>query len=113
MSKLGDSLLETHKIITGERLDSYGKPEDCFSIIADLWNSYLIAREKIILKEHSIESDEYSFVPLLKPTDVANLMILFKLARLLGNNPTRDTYLDIQGYAAIATDVLNQENKRD
>ena len=49
MSKLGDSLLETHKIITEERLDSYGKPEDCFSIIAELWNSYLIAREKIIL----------------------------------------------------------------
>jgi len=93
MFKLGDSLLETHKIITGERQDSYGNPENCFPLIAEFWNAYLLEIEKKLL-------------PILKPIDVTNLMILFKVARLLGQKPTRDTYLDIQGYAAIAADVL-------
>lgn len=109
MPKLGDSLLETTNIITKDRQDSYENPEDSFSLIADFWNIYLIKLEKNLLKHEGIEPDNYSFLPLIKSIDVANLMILFKLARLLGTSPTRDTYLDIQGYAAIAADVLLEE----
>jgi len=97
MPKLGDSLLETLNIITGERQNSYGKPENSFNLIKDLWNDYLVADQERITNKS---------VYTLNSIDVANLMILFKVARLLGQKPTRDTYLDIQGYAAIAADIL-------
>ncbi len=104
MPKLGDSLLETHKIITGERQDSYGAPENSFNLITNLWNAYLSADQERL---SNLDSDSDSVtIYSLDPVDVANLMILFKVARLLGQTPTRDTYLDIQGYAAIAADIL-------
>ena len=103
MPKLGDSLLETHKIITGERQNSYGKPENSFNLIKDLWNDYLVANQ-----ERTTNKSIY-----IHSIDVANLMILFKVARLLGQKPTRDTYLDIQGYAAIAADTLLVQEEED
>jgi hypothetical protein len=83
---LGDLLDEAKQIITGERQDAYGSPEDSFSLIGSLWSAYL-GRE-------------------ITPREVADMMILFKVARLKGQKPTRDTYCDIAGYAAIAADRM-------
>ena len=83
---LGDLLDEAKQIITGERQDAYGSPEDSFALIGKLWGGYL--ERKITVRE------------------VADMMILFKVARLKGQKPTRDTYRDISGYAAIAADRL-------
>lgn len=89
--KLGDSLHEAHKVINGARQDSYGNPEDSFRLIADYWSKYL-GRE-------------------LSALDVAHMMMLFKIARCSGQRPSRDNYVDLQGYAAIAADrILCQKN---
>lgn len=84
--KLGDLLNEAKQIIIGERQDAYGAPEDSFALIGALWSAYL---------NRAISSRE-----------VADMMILFKVARLKGQKPTRDTYRDVAGYAGIAADRM-------
>lgn len=83
-------LNEASNIINGERQDSYGKPEDSFKIIAEFWTTYL--------NEHGWSG--------LSALDVAHMMTLFKIARMLGQKPDRDNYIDAAGYLAIAADRL-------
>lgn len=73
-------LADATKVVTVDRNVQYGAPEDTFGVIADLWSTYL-----------SLE---------LLPQDVANLMMLLKIARLRGNPVHRDSWVDIAGYAA-------------
>lgn len=94
---LGDSLLEAHKIINGERQDSYGNPEDSFRYIAEYWTAYMRA-QGLFCGSTKVNA-----------LDVAHMMMLFKLARCSGQQPNRDNYIDIQGYAAIAADRLVKE----
>ena len=89
MSQVLDAL---EKIQEG-RQDSYGNPEDSFTLIADLWSSYL----------NSIERND------LTRGDVARLMILLKVARTIGNHDKLDNYVDIAGYASIAGDLQFNE----
>ena len=89
----GDVLLEAHKIINGERQDTYGNPEDCFELIADYWTIYL-------LSTHSFKSD-------LTPKDVALMMTLFKIARIVGSSD-RDSFRDAAGYLGLAEDMCEK-----
>lgn len=86
-------LSEADKIINGERQDQYGAPENSFKIIADYWTVFLQARFPQLEDE-------------LGPEDVAEMMTLFKMARMLGQQQSRDNYLDAIGYLAIAADRL-------
>lgn len=88
---LGDSLKEAKKVISGRRQDVYGNPEDSFALIAKYWSIYLMTKPVDVV---------------LTPLDIAHMMVLFKLARCSGQAPSRDNYIDIQGYAAIAADRL-------
>ena len=87
---LGDSLDEAKRVITGERQDQYGSPEDSFSVIAGYWDVYL----------------QNCNTRALSALDVAHMMALFKIARCTGQAPKRDNYIDGQGYLAIAADRL-------
>lgn len=69
--------------------EEYGEPENVFSLIADLWSDYLS------IKNGAIE---------LMPADVANMMILLKVARNAQGNKD-DTWVDIAGYAACGAEV--------
>lgn len=70
-----------------------------FGIIGDYWNLYL---------RHRFQTIKVN----LKPTDVAHLMTLFKMARMLGQKPCRDNYRDAVGYIAIAADRLSGEKEQ-
>ena len=85
-------LEEAAKIISGNRQDDYGTPEDSFSRIADYWNDYLI-HKNITDNSHS-----------LYPVDVAAMMILFKIARE-EHSHKHDNLVDICGYTAILDDM--------
>lgn len=87
-----DILNEAHDIINGERQDSYGNPEDSFKIIAEFWSTYIKYKFGLVVK--------------LSNLDTAHMMSLFKHARMLGQKPTRDNYVDACGYLAIAADRL-------
>lgn len=79
-------LEEAAEIISGARQDDYGTPEESFSKIASMWNTYLIGNNI----QHITEQD------------VAIMMILLKVSRV-NNGATDDTLVDIAGYAAIAS----------
>jgi hypothetical protein len=78
-------LNEAKRIITQDRQSSYGTPENNFAKIASLWSIYL-----------GIYIYDY---------DVANLMILLKVARSLDSPEKIDHWVDIAGYAACGCEV--------
>lgn len=70
----------------------YGKPEDNFATIAELWNTYLDA-----------VFDE-DFNGYLSSRDVAAMMILLKVARV-ATSEKADHWVDIAGYAACGGEI--------
>lgn len=79
------------EIINGERQDKYGEPEDSFKAIAELWHWYM--------------RQQFGDAPTLRAHDVAMMMTLFKMARIVGNGYTEDSFVDLCGYAALADDM--------
>lgn len=104
--ELGDCLDEAKRTICGERQNIYGSPEDSFALIADYWNIYLVQIGKVFLKDRGINPKDAEVVEPLSAKDIAHMMILFKMARVQGQAPSRDSYVDICGYAGIAADRL-------
>lgn len=75
------------KCVCQDRQDTYGKPEDSFGVIADLWTAYLdIGRD-------------------ITPVDVAQMMILLKVGRAKENQKHQDNWVDIAGYAACGGEI--------
>jgi hypothetical protein len=68
--------------VCNDRNRDYGDPEDNFADIASLWNTYMGNRV-----------DSFTAV------DVANLMVLTKVARAKTSPDKLDHYIDIAGYA--------------
>lgn len=110
-NKRGKILIQALDIINGDRQDTYGKPEDSFALIAEYWNSYLISLQKNILKNNGFNPKEYKLVPMLDCKGVAEMMMLFKIARMSGQVPSLDNYLDLVGYAGIAADMVEEDRK--
>lgn len=92
-------LEEAVNIVTGERQEQYGKPEDNFATIADMWNAYI---------ERSRQSKKALWH--LNARNVADMMILMKVARLAAGG-TRDSYVDVAGYAACGGEILEKEKE--
>lgn len=86
-SELLDKAKET---VCKDRVTQYGKPEKSFSFIAQLWESYL--------NEKGADCS-------LVAEDVANMMILLKVARE-AHSPKVDNFIDIAGYAACGNEVM-------
>ena len=84
-SRRGKILGEAEKIINGERMESYGKPEHNFALISDLWSLYI--------------------GKMLSPHDVAMMMCLLKVARIKTGTGSMDSYRDLCGYAALAAEM--------
>ena len=82
-----ECLREAEKIVCNDRENTYGSPEDNFELIADFWEVYLSR------KSH------------LNQRDVANMMILLKVARMTTGKFKADNYVDIAGYAALACEI--------
>lgn len=88
-----NDILETAKlIVNGEREGQYGAPEDSFSNIARLWGIYL-GRD-------------------LEPSDVANLMVLMKVARNMNGVYKADNWVDMAGYSALGGELQNLEEQK-
>jgi len=89
-----DEILHTaSELINGDRAKDYGDAYLNHMRIADFWNSYL---------DHETK---------LTPTDVATMMMLLKIARLI-NEYKEDSFVDICGYAALAGEMSNADVKR-
>ena len=82
--------------VCGERDIDYGTPENSFSIIANLWNSYLSGT----FKGRSIH--------VVTEKDVSIMMALLKIARI-AKSDNIDSFVDLAGYAACAGEIVSQE----
>lgn len=72
-------------IVCQDRESIYGSPEDNFEVIARFWTNYLECH--------------------ISAGDVANMMILLKVARSATGEFKYDNYVDIAGYAACACEI--------
>lgn len=91
--KRGELLDKAKTIINGEREEHYGSPENNFGTIAELWTAYL---------KRTISPTIY-----ITNVDVANLMILLKVARLASDYSHEDSWVDIAGYAACGSEIIS------
>lgn len=88
-----DSILQTaEELIHGDRAKEYGPPLLNHERIATLWSAYL---------QHEVTA-----------SDVATMMILLKVARLKTGHGTRDTWIDIAGYAGLLELIDTAEKAR-
>lgn len=83
---------EAKKCVLQDRNSTYGKPEDNFRRIAELWTAYLNIRPKDVGAP-------------ITPTDVAQMMGLMKIARLAHNPTHKDSWTDLIGYAACGAGI--------
>jgi hypothetical protein len=68
----------------------YGDPSKNLHVIANLWEMYLYRR--------GLMGDDSNN---LRPDDVAQMMVLLKLAKLINQPGHRDSLIDICGYAGL------------
>lgn len=76
---------EALRTINSERQDQYGAPEMTFHKIAGMWAAYL------------------GFP--VSGADVANMMVLLKVARENGGKSKKDNYVDMLGYAMLGASM--------
>lgn len=89
-----DILQKAKEIIYGDREKTYGNPGFNLQSIADFWTVYLRR------KNPDVHIDAVTM------TDVAQLMILLKTARLINSPSHIDSLVDQCGYAALHERVL-------
>ena len=85
--------------VGGDRREAYGSPFDNHKRIAWLWTFYLMERAR--------GNKEFE----LTPSDVAAMMILLKIARLVHTPGHFDSLVDIAGYAAVAWEVEDKPSE--
>lgn len=78
-------------VVTGQREQDYGSPESNFGLIGQLWTVYL---------NHLVTAQ-----------DVANMMCLFKIARIRTGRGTADSYIDAVGYMACGGEIATADEK--
>ena len=85
-------LKEVEKLVCADRNVTHGDAEDNFRVIAQLWNVYI----------HNSKGEE------LNNKDVAIMMCLFKVSRLMSNVDNLENWLDLAGYAACGGGIVKK-----
>lgn len=86
-----ETLDHVKEIITKDRQATHGEAENSFAAIASFWGLYLNQT--------------------ITPEQVAEMMVLFKMARQMGNPHHADNLQDMIGYAAIAAEMRSTPSK--
>ena len=89
MTNTKDFLSQAIKLVSGDRQKDYGDKIENHNNIAKLWSAYL----DIPLEAH----------------DVAIMMSLLKVARTKLGAVSKDTYIDMSAYGAIAGEIKFKE----
>ena len=86
---------EVRRLVCGDRNVTHGDAEDNFRVIASLWNVYL----------HNSPGENCHD---LTNKDVAIMMCLFKISRLMTNVNNMENWLDLAGYAACGGGIVKK-----
>ena len=85
------------ELVSGDRHQKHGDKVANHENIARLWTSYLQNKTKLNI--------------VVLPEDVANLMILLKVARTQAGEHNLDDYVDTCGYASIAGEIAEKRTE--
>jgi len=91
-----DILKKTEKLVSKDREDKHGNKVINHENIARLWTAYLKNKFKLNL--------------VILAEDVANLMVLLKIARTQEGQFNIDDLIDACGYAAISGEIAEARN---
>jgi hypothetical protein len=80
------------KYVSNDREAQYGSPEENFTVVGDLWNTYLGSRIS-----QGIDAE-----------DVAVMLSLLKIARIASGQTKDDNYIDACGYLALAGEIATK-----
>ena len=83
-------LKTAENIVNGDREKQYGKAENNFNTIANLWADYLSVK---------VEPTD------IEPKDVAAMLALLKIARIASGHAKEDNWVDLAGYAACGGEI--------
>ena len=83
-------LKTAENIVNGDREKQYGKAEDNFNTIANLWADYLSVK---------VEPTD------IEPKDVAAMLALLKISRIATGHAKEDNWVDLAGYAACGGEI--------
>lgn len=97
MTYRSELLASAQKTVDGDRDKEFGDPLENMKCAAQLIAGYMGAR-----RGDSITA-----------ADVPVIMSLFKIARLAGNRGSKDSWLDLAGYAAIGFDVMMRDQDKE
>lgn len=128
--KRAEILDSAKEIVTKDREEQYGSPEDNFATIAEFWTTYI--KTKCVGPGTDVN---------ISPADVGTMMILLKTARIAGGSEKSDyfdriinkiksmpdeqieemlikagiekadNFIDIVGYAACAGELVSKKNE--
>lgn len=98
--KRAEILDSAKEIVTKDREEQYGAPEDNFATIAEFWTTYI--KTKCVSPEADVN---------ISPADVGAMMVLFKTARIASGSEKADNFIDIAGYAACAGELMSKKNE--
>jgi hypothetical protein len=85
--------------VTGARAREHGPARQTFAKVATLWNAYLEVRREPAAP--------------LGPSDIAELLLLLKVARAQSGRHSVDDFVDQAGYAGLAGALAEAEVKGD
>lgn len=88
------------KLVQGDRRETHGDFKENFEAIAGLWDAYLMGREYSCANPNNM----------LTKKDVAQMMVLLKIARTMNGRLNPDDYVDAIGYAMIAAGLATSSD---
>lgn len=88
-------LAAARQCVSVDRAETYGDASTNFTNVANLWQAYIDAKDG----------------KCLKPEDVAAMMALFKIGRMVANPWHGDSAIDGCGYLALAGELSTQVDK--
>lgn len=86
------------ELVSLDRAIKHGDKIQNHENIARLWTGYLQNKTKLAIS--------------ILPEDVANLMVLLKVARTQAGEHNLDNYVDACGYAAISGEIADLRNSK-
>lgn len=101
--KAAEMLNATAKLVGGQRDEDYGDKYTNHFRIAKLWSMWLEERTLTWVPDGSEEDLTFQ----ITPYDVAMMMLLVKVARLMHSPGHQDSHIDIAGYASILEEIAN------
>jgi hypothetical protein len=90
-------------LVGGQRTEDYGDKYVNHMRIAKLWTMWLSERSSTWATDAEDEEADIQ----ITPYDVAMMMLLVKVARLMHSPGHQDCHIDIAGYASVMEEIIN------